>query len=521
MITFLINIVSILRLSGAFMLKLHCFLFLSFVSSAALSEVSFQDKVRRVNLLERLTKGNFQISLEGYKRELIYEQKGLPLEERVEIESNLLAETIKNQIIKAYESAFAVNQDHEEAIEEIRNAVARDLKLASPEIQEDLHQISVETIDNLANGVNHSSAKNENIKKIMADEVEKRVTYLNNESDLELSDSIDNDLKKFNKLFKSKVDPTILSYARKSDLLSTLVSHEEHSSWIYTSTVSMSSADSIQMDANISLQVNIEFLGASVAAGPKINFSRKYKTNVFVNAEGMNPILSAEGNFDLRFRDRSGKTTDKGRKRKMDFYCQAELDFESQYSGGGGFSYSGIGASASVAKGYTNSVILKSRRLIVPEFVENRQVTYKFLVDLCNKDFLNTKIDDTMTVSDSLNVMMKGMVTNLIFSHPKTNCAIDSHCYNWFNQEVVSLIRSKNYPRCVEDKQEQFMGCELRGLKGQNCSIYDNQGKRISNGILEYTCDKGLKCIQVKESRWPGFAKGVCTPINPKTYVHP
>ncbi len=101
----------------------------------------------------------------------------------------------------------------------------------------------------------------------------------------------------------------------------------------------------------------------------------------------------------------------------------------------------------------------------------------------------------------------------------------DSHCFNWYNKEL-GMIKINNYPRCVQNTQQKFNFCQLRGLKGQNCAVYAN-GKKVSDGMFEYPCDSGLKCVKTQTEGWfQGFdlyryAKGKCMPINAKTYRSP
>jgi len=125
-----------------------------------------------------------------------------------------------------------------------------------------------------------------------------------------------------------------------------------------------------------------------------------------------------------------------------------------------------------------------------------------------------------------LDIMMKNVVSGLTFSHPKTKCAVDEHCYNWFNKEVISLVKIKNFPRCREGSSlEKFRTCQLSGLEGQNCPVFEN-GKRTSDGQWEYNCDTGLKCVKYESqtfflgSVW-SYAKGKCQVINRKTYRNP
>jgi hypothetical protein len=236
-------------------------------------------------------------------------------------------------------------------------------------------------------------------------------------------------------------------------------------------------------------------------------------------AEGLSPVLNTDGEFDYMKRDRAGKLLKKdgkAQKRFMNFTCDSSLVFSSEYAGSGGFNVSGLGGRASAASKFTNAVTLSSRRIQVPELVDGRTVSHKFLTELCHNDFLNAQVTNNLTVSGSLNKMMENIVASLRFSHPKTTCQNDNQCQDWFNNEVMEVAKAGNTPRCIEESSEKFRTCELRGQQGQNCTVYDAHGTRISDGQNEFTCDQGLTCVKYRDGGWfKGFtlyqyAKGSC-----------
>ncbi|MFP5385149.1 MAG: hypothetical protein ACLGHN_03675 [Bacteriovoracia bacterium] len=481
--------------------------------------VTFEEKLNRVEYLEELTSKAVSMDIEAYRRELEYEKQNLPLEKRAENEANLLAEKVKIQVQKAYEAAL-INKTPDEAVQEVRAAIEKDLMLVSPELQEEIRKISFSALeDSISGGLNGGEDLNA-IKKAMLKGVEDRAEFLNKEADVE--HRVAQSPYQFPAANDDR-DAEKINYTSKQELIDSLVSDRENTRWVYSSAMEVNSNEIRKADSKIGLQVKVEFLGVGISAGPTITFKREILTQVKIMAEGINPVLLDDGNFDFNKRDRFGRAVKQGGKvvrRFVAFICDATLSFETEYTGSGGFTVAGAGVGASASKSYSNIVSIDSRRIFVPEYIEGKSVTIKLLNDLCHNDFLRAKVTNNMTVKDSLNIMMKNVVSGLRFSHPKTKCAVDSHCYNWYNKELIGLVKIKNFPRCVEERREKYMACELRGVVGQNCPVYEN-GKRTSSGSFEYTCDEGLRCQKYQDKGWLSPSKGRCVPINPRTYVDP
>lgn len=504
------------------MLKPHWLLMVSLFSYSAFADVSFEEKKNRVEFLEELSSSAVSMNIEAYRRELHYEKNNIPLDQRAEMEASLLAEKISMQVQKAIDAAM-VDKNVDEAIEEVKAAIEKDLELVAPELKDELRAISLQTIENFNKGVNRPVTELNGLEQVMLKNVQERSEFLNVEGE---------DMGLVSRLETSPESKNAqeTEYASKAELIESLVSDLESSRWVSTSNLTIKTDELTKVDSRVSLQVKVEFLGVAVEAGPSIAFKREYKTNATIMAEGLAPALLSDGNFDFVKRDKQGraiKENGKFKKRFFSFACDASLDFSSDYTGSGGFSVAGVGGGASITKSISQSVNLSSRRIEVPEYIDGKSATLKYLSQLCHNDFLKARVTNTLTVSDSLNVMMKNVVSGLRFSHPKTKCAVDTHCYNWFNNEIIALARIKNFPRCVEEKREKFRACEVRGLQGQNCAVFDAQGKRVSDGWFEFTCDVGLKCVKVQQEGWfrnwelYQYAKGRCMPINPKTYKGP
>ena len=489
------------------------------LSCQAFGAVSMDEKRERVEYLEELASKAVSMNIDAYKRDLKYEELDLPLDARAMNEANLLAEKIRVQVQKAYEAALEEKTPNE-AIADVKAAIEKDLDLISPDMREEIKKVAIDSLENINTNSLNSPLNLKNLESALIGDIKERAMFLNKEDDL-----------LFNKSNSSNTQKSkIKDFKNKSEVISALISDRPGDELSYTTTATMKSTETIKSESAISLKVGVEFLGASIDAGPSINFKREFKTNVIIQADGLHPAVQNNGIFDFYKRDNKGNIVKKNgvaQKRLMNFSCYSSLDFETDYAGGGGFSFAGIGGSKSISKKYTNSVTLTSRRILVPESIGGKIVTLKDLANLCHHDFLNAKVSKTMTIAGSLNIMMKNVVSGLRFSHPKTKCLQDTQCYNWYNNEIIALARARNFPRCVEERKEKYRTCELRGLEGQNCSVYDSKGKRISDGSFEFTCDTGLKCVKTRNAGWfQGFeiyqyARGVCKPVNPKTYRSP
>ncbi len=500
------------------MFKPCLFLVSTLITGSVFSAVSFEEKKNRIEYLEELTSSAVSMNIDAYRRELQYEKKNLPVEKRAKIEANLLAEKIKVQIQRAYDAALT-SGNHQEAAQEVRTAIEKDLALISPELRKEIREISLETLGNIQQGEISQHLDLENVEKIMLKNVLERADFFNKEGEEIHQTAMLTDGDPAGNADRSEYDS-------KTAILESLVSDLPGATFGFKSNTGIKSDSITSLDSKISLQVKVNFLGISLEAGPTISFSRTYNTSAVLIAEGLGPFLLPDGHFDFLKRDRTGNSIVQNgihQKRPILFSCRAALGFESAYSGQGGFSVMGMGGSVSVSQRYSNSVHLDSRRLAVPEYIDGKSVTLNMLNRLCHSDFLKSRITNTMNVTDSLNVMMKNVIQGLSFSHPKTKCMTDNHCLNWFNTKVIALARYNNQPRCVEEKREKYHACELRGLEGQNCTVLNSQGKLVSDGVFEFTCDAGLTCVKVQEEGWfkgwdlYRFARGKCLPGNRKS----
>jgi hypothetical protein len=464
-------------------------------SFSTFGAVSFEEKQLRVDSLMELQKNAPAVTFEAYRRELGYEQRGLSIEARSKNETNLLAEKMRDQIHSAFQAAMKEHNSTELAREEVREAIERDLEQASPELKEELLNYANSTLDNAEYGGVSEEADLSNVEVVLQKEVVNRKEFLNAEDPALGGDPITP------KANTSK-DSERKEYASKQELMESLVSDRESSRWVSTAGQTVKTAQVTKAETKISMQVKMEFLGAEIEAGPSISFKREIATDAVLTTEGLNPVIMRDGTFDRFKRDRDNKVIYKNGKavtRYVSMTCDVDLKFETEYQGSGGFKYMGMGADVSVSSVFQNVVNLQSRRIALPEVVAGKTLTVKSVSQICHGDFLKAKATNSMTVRQSLDIMMRNVVSGLVFSNPKTKCAKDSDCANWFNKEVISLKKRKNTYRCVEDTRDKFRFCQLRGQAGQNCSVFEG-GKRTSSGQNEYPCDKGLKCVKKSDA---------------------
>jgi len=472
-------------------------------SFQALAEVDFEEKKSRVEYLENLSKTATSMNIEAFRRELKYEELGLSLEKRAENEAKLLAEKIKLQVLNSYQEALKEHGNEDEAVEEVRSAIEKDLALIDGELQDELRELSFSALEHAQRNEVLVTDDLEGIQSKMLKGVKDRVEYLNHVPAPEpLAAQTE---------FKSQV--TSAAHTDKNKLLAELVADKDNSGRVWTATSNLKSTQLVMAASKISLQVKVSFLGVAVEAGPSITFNRKFATNFEAVSEGMHSPINANGEFDFTKYDSLGRPVvknGKAQKRKMNFLCESSISFSTEYSGAGGFSVMGVGGSVTAAKDYSNGAEIFSRRIDVPETIGGKKTTYKMLAELCHRDFLNTKITKSLTVSGSLNLMMKNIVSGLSFTHPKTKCATDSQCRLWFNDQAP-LRKKKNVARCAENAKEKYLSCELRGVEGQACPVYDNRGRRVSGGAFEYQCDKGYVCKTIRPASFFFVAFAQCT----------
>lgn len=502
------------------MVKLNLGLLVLLATSSAFS-VSFKEKKQRVAFLEELVSKSAVVSLDSYYRELEYENKNLALSKRAKNEANLLAEKLKLQVQSTYEMELQ-NKSEDEAYFTVKEAIERDLKLVSPDLQNDIREISLNALESAQSGSMSAESNLENLETVMLKGVEQRHDFLN-------KDPVDNAQTSFPAAGNRK-DAERKEYATKEEVLESLISDRDSIRFVSSSSSSLTSSTTTKSVSNISLQIKGQFLGIDLEIGPAVSFKRQYNTSVTIMGEGMIPLLRDDRNFDFYKKNRAGDVVMKNNvpvRRFIYFTCDADLQFETETELKGSFSVLGIGGSHTKSSTFSSDVGLSSRRILVPDHIAGKTPSLIDLQNLCHNDFLKAKISNNLTIAESLDLSMRNVVASLRFSNPQTKCAQDDHCFKWFNQEIIGLAKINNFPRCIENSKEKYLSCELRGLKGQSCAVISKNGKLLSDGMFEFKCDKGLRCVEVEKAGWfkgldiYSYAKGKCMPINAGTYRSP
>lgn len=482
---------------------------------------SFMDR------LQEMQSAGVPVDISVYQREAFYDKENLSFDLRAELESQKMIEQVKLRVVEAYDAAFKFHKSETAARSEVQKAISKDIALADKTVQADLKRISIDTLDSHVRGeVSPLNIDSATIKNYLKSNSVKRSAMLKHEH---LAYSIDDrEVPKLNR------EGTANEYKSKKHLVAALIDNTMNAPYPSSSTVVIKSSRATTSLQSFSAQVSMEFLGASISAGPTLNFKKSYETQATVMALGMSPnpvVLDAQGNFDFSKRDsklRQIKVNGKTLKREISFSCTAEAKFTSEYEGLGGFKAMGVGALSSVARSYSNTVSLDSRRISVPEYVNNQSVTLNFLAEVCHNDYLNAKLANGQTTKQNLDALVKNVLASVVFSHSKTKCATDDDCIDWFNNKVISWHKVNTFPRCIQEggAREGNFACTIQGLEKAKCAIV-KEGKRTSEGAFEYPCDKGLKCVQTKKGGWfkdgelYTYDEGRCVPKDKRTYISP
>lgn len=491
------------------------------LSFSSHGKANFDLMESKLNQLHLLQEAMPSLNVEPYVRELQYEKNDLPHAERAQIETNKIAEKLKGQIYTLYQESLKRLGDSTLAHDEILAAIETDLMLIAPDLQDEIRSLAVETLTEVAAGAVYSAPEPEltGLEKEMLKASLERSAFLNSGG---LS-AIDSKNKVLPNNHSSK-DAEKNEYRSRLELVQSLTSDRDSSSWYNTAGQDIESQNSVYTEGDISFRFKTKFLGVEVEAGPVIKVKKEISTSARLSAEGQYPLIGANGAFEFHKRDRSGNkilANGKPQRRFIAFYCDATLRFETNYHGAGSFTYMGIGGGVARGRSITDTVSMDSRQVFLPQFIEGKTVSMPLLRQICHNDYLKAKINPRMTLKQSMEISMKNMLAGAIFIHPKTKCAIDAQCIGWFKKEKMAIVGNKAFPRCVEDRNEKFRACIVGARVGQNCPVY-TKGKLVSRGG-ENLCDRGLSCVKVKQEGplWLQYAVGVCKPTNARTYKAP
>lgn len=443
-------------------------------------------------------------------RTLVYTNQGHDSEAQAELEVQRLTNIIISQVHSIYSNALAESGDPTEAREQTTAMIQGDLENIAPELRDEMLRISEAALEDAVAG--------------------KGVSQISSSKELQqiyLKPSLeDSTFLRFKNLAKIDVpfatsgeDAEKRRYSDVDELLRGMTSAARGARWMEGFGIESTSENSSSRDGEVSVRFKAQFLGVEVEAGPVVKFSREVKSTLRLSAEGRYPISRQDGTFDLQERDSSGKVISNNR--YAVFYCDLKLDYTSETVGSGGFSVAGAGARASLSRRLTETVSVESRRLMIPEFIGNTQITIHKLREICQRRYINAKVNSRMTVRGLADVQLRNQLAGVIYSNPKTQCGRDSQCVNWYRQNKRGVYGPYAYPRCVTNKKESFRYCMAAASINRPCPVFD-KGKRVSNTMFELPCDYGLKCVTTKEAGvlfWQ-YAEGKCMPKS-KNYKRP
>jgi hypothetical protein len=390
------------------MLKLSLIPTVAFLSFTVFAEVSFDEKRERVRFIEKLGGTVNAVNVEAYRRELEYERDQLPLDLRAEREARFFVDRLSAHIRTTYlERAEATEPNA--ALNSLREDIEADLAHVAPELRSEIEALANSALEDVSRGETGLRADFFRLQGAMLREVRNRVEFLNRPGRA---------LRPAPLLLVE--GPVILQLTRsqlrnttKRQVLEGLVSEQELAPFFLGASMSVRSDQATRTDGRVSVQLKADFLGASIEAGPSVSFSRTYRTQAIVMAEGLAPVLGPDGAFDRTKRDRFNNPTGA---RTITIGCEASLDFSADYSGSGGFSVIGVGGSAAVTKHYANSVRVVSNRLVLPQTIDGKPVDLRSLGQLCHQDFLKARVTSTVDVAGSLNLMMRNVLAGVLIT---------------------------------------------------------------------------------------------------------
>ncbi len=468
----------------------------SFGALAGLPLEQMENRIKELNIYR-----NNGLDLEAIEREAVYEANDVPLDQRAWMEGQLLIQGLREGVLKSYLMAIGDAQESEDAPaiarDLIRANMEKDLHLLAPELQADMKAI-VEDV--LANPVWESNELPLS-DKLLENMKERSLNRLELLSKPTAQPSEFTNLAGDNKSSGSRI-------TTKSALVVALAGGSSPDDFEARYNTKARSGVSLASEENFSAQVSASFLGVKISAGPTFSFKKKITSLVQFGGEGFAPIFDAQGRFDLVKRGTNGQPVLAGGRtipRRVAFACEVSAEVESEAAIAGGFSVAGIGGDARIVKTYKNDVELSSSDLLVPDTLDGRLTTVQTLATICQRDFLRAQTSNGRTIKQNLDTMIRNLVSSLTYINPAMKCMVNSHCNNWFNKEVLGIHKYRTVPRCIQERgNPSVMTCQLRGGLGANCAVV-RDGKRVSNGWFEYTCDTGKRCAVTKQGGWGGF----------------
>ncbi len=466
----------------------------------AVAAISPEQIEYRLNELEQIP----SLDHAALKRQASYELSNWSIDQRAEVEATKLLEELRYAVVRGYENALNELDDVGAARAQLHANLEKDIHLIDETLREDVRQI-VEDVLRSANPQSiqlHPSNRLLQAMRVRAIQIQLLLSQVPSQKFKLGNDT--KDKRETQELSRERFGE--IDHASKSALLNALVDDQSQSErWVSTSNMTARSASQRGHESEFSAQVTAEFMGTKISAGPTFKFKKSVTTAVDIKGEGLYPLFDSKGKFDLVLRDNTGNPLmiEGAKSRRFIFFtCEITTDVESEIAVGGGFKVAGMGADGKVVSKFATSIGSNSRRVLVPSTLDGRQVILSTLAEICHRDFMYTKISNGKTVLENQEVMVENIASGLTYVNPAMKCLTNNHCVNWYNREVIWLHKYNTTPRCIEDKSNpDLMTCQLRGAENANCTVIKD-GKRVSSGMFEYTCDTGLRCVVTHQGGW-------------------
>jgi len=458
---------------------------------------SLSEEHMKQRLVELEIYRNNGLDLPAIERQVVYELHDLTPEVRAWQEGQLLARDLRHAVLQSYLVALEESGSAEAAADVIRANMEKDAPLLAPELKDDINAL-VEHV--LANPVPMSSDEDVPLSPALLANMRAR-----GQSQMELlSQPTTSSLDSFESMDNKSSGSSITT---RAGLLAAFAGGSREDFQVNYNTVARSE-EARASSQTFSAQVSAEFLGVKLAAGPTFNFTQTITSTVEFGGEGYSPLFDAQGRFDLVKRNSQGQPLRVAGvvvPRRVAFSCELEAEVQSETVLAGGFSVAGLGGDARVTRTYKNTVKMASQDLLVPNTLDNRLTTVATLASICQRDYMNVRASNGRTIKQNIDVSIRNLVASLTYRNAAMKCVINSHCNSWYNREVLGIHKYRTVPRCIQERgNTSVMTCQLRGGTGANCAVV-RDGKRVSNGYFEYTCDTGKRCVVTKQGGWGGF----------------
>lgn len=439
------------------------------------------------------------MDLPAIERQVVYELHDLAPETRAWQEAQLLARDLRQAVLQSYLVALEETGSAESAEELIRANMEKDGPLLAPELRDDINSI-VEHV--LENPVMMSSEEDVPVSPMLVARIRERNFEL---MSLLSMPTQNGEVDGFSNMNNKNSGSTITT---RAGLLAALAGGNRPEDFQVNYNTVARSAESRASQTTFSARVSAEFLGVKISAGPTFSFTQTITSSVEFGGEGYTPLFDGQGRFDLVKRNSQGQPVRVAGvpvPRRVAFSCELEAEVQSETVLAGGFSVAGLGGDGQITRTYKNSVKMSSSDLLVPNTLDGRLATVATLASICQRDYMNVRTSNGRTIRQNIDTNIRNLVSSLTYKNAAMKCVINSHCSRWYNREVLGIHKYRTVPRCIQERgNPSVMTCQLRGGHGANCTVV-RDGKRVSKGYFEYTCDTGKRCVVTKQGGWGGF----------------